>query len=155
MDPFLLKWVHIVSSTLLFGAALGSSIHYWLAHTTQEVRTIASVMRTVVAMDWWVVTTTGLIQPASGILLVQANGHSFSEPWLLVTYALYTIVSLIWFYVAWLQIRCRNMARAASTWDALPIEYHRSMQRWLWCAGTAFVLALVIFWLMVSKPALW
>lgn len=155
MDPFILKWVHIVSSTLLFGAALGSSIHCWLAHSSREVRTVATVMRTVVAVDWWVVTTTGFIQPASGILLVQAKGYSFLEPWLLVAYALYTIVSLLWFVVAWLQIKCRNMARAASSWDALPDDYHRYMRLWLWTAGPAFTSALIIFWLMVAKPDLW
>lgn len=155
MDPFLLKWVHIVSSTLLFGAALGSSIHCWRAHSTHEVRTVAAVMRTVVAVDWWVVTTTGFIQPASGFLLVHAKGYSFLEPWLIVVYALYMIVSLLWFVVAWLQIKCRNMARAASSWDALPDDYHRNMRLWLWTASAAFCSALVIFWLMVAKPELW
>lgn len=145
MDPFLLKWVHIVSSTLLFGAALGSSIHCWLAHSSREVRTVATVMRTVVAVDWWVVTTTGFIQPASGIFLVQAKGYSFVEPWLLVVYALYTIVSLLWFLVAWLQIKCRNMARAASSWDSLPDDYHRYMLWWLRSALPAFCSALIIF----------
>lgn len=155
MDPSLLKWVHIVSSTLLFGAALGSSIHCWLAHGSQHVRTVANVMRTVVAVDWWVVTTTGFIQPATGIWLVQAKGYSFSESWLLVVYALYTMLSLLWFYVAWLQIKCRNMARTASSWEALPDDYHRYMRQWFWCVVPAFASALVIFWLMVSKPQLW
>ena len=155
MDPFLLKWVHIVSSTLLFGAALGSSIHCWFAHTSREVRTVATVMRTVVAVDWWVVTTTGFIQPASGLLLVQAKGYSYLEPWLLVAYGLYTIVSLLWFWVAWLQIKCRNMARAAASWEALPDDYHRYMGQWLRAAASAFCCALVIFWLMVTKPPLW
>ena len=155
MDPFLLKWVHILSSTLLFGAALGSSIHCWRAHSSQEVRTVATVMRTVVAVDWWVVTTTGFIQPASGFLLVETKGYSFFEPWLIVVYVLYTLVSLLWFYVAWLQIKCRNMARAAASWDTLPDDYHQYMRRWLWTAGFAFSSALVIFWLMVAKPDLW
>lgn len=155
MDPFLLKWVHIVSSTLLFGAALGSSIHCWFAHSSQEVRTVATVMRTVVVVDWWVVTTTGIVQPVSGMFLVQAKGYSFLEPWLLVVYVLYTLVSVLWFVVAWLQIKCRNMARSASSWEALPEDYHRSMRLWLWLAGFAFFSALIIFWLMVTKPQIW
>ncbi len=155
MDPFFLTWVHIVSSTLLFGAALGSSIHCWIAHSSRQVRTIATVMRTVVGIDWWVVTTTGFIQPLSGILLVQAKGYSFLEPWLLVAYGLYTLVTLLWFVVAWLQIRCRNMARVAPTWEALPANYHRYMRLWLWTASPAFASALIIFWLMVTKPQLW
>ncbi len=116
---------------------------------------MATVMRTVVAVDWWVVTTTGFIQPATGLLLVQAKGYSYWEPWLLVTYGLYTFVSLLWFRVAWLQIRCRNMARTASSWEVLPDDYHRFMRQWLWAASLAFLCALVIFWLMVTKPQLW
>ncbi|MEM8686120.1 MAG: DUF2269 family protein, partial [Pseudomonadota bacterium] len=73
----------------------------------------------------------------------------------LVTYGLYTIVSLLWFWVAWLQIKCRNMARTAANWETLPDDYHRFMRHWLWAASSAFCCALVIFWLMVTKPPLW
>ncbi|MEM7426099.1 MAG: DUF2269 domain-containing protein [Pseudomonadota bacterium] len=155
MDPFVLKWVHIVSSTLLFGAALGSSLHCWVTHRSQEVRAIATVMRTVVLVDIWVVFTTGFIQPASGLLLVQQKGYSFWEPWLIVTYVLYTVVTVMWIIVGLLQIRCRDMARAAPSWDSLPDRYHNSMRLWAELVVPSFAIALVIFWLMVFKPDLW
>ncbi len=155
MDPSILKWVHVVSSTLLFGAALGSSIHCWATHRSREVRAIATVMRTVVIVDIWVVFTTGFIQPASGFLLVLEKGYSFWESWLLVTYLLYAIVTIMWIAVGFLQIRCRDMARAAPTWPDLPAAYHTSMRRWFQLAAPSFAIALVIFWLMVFKPDLW
>lgn len=151
----LLKWVHIVSSTLLFGAALGSSKYCWLTHKSQEVRAIATVLSTVVTVDWLVVTTTGFIQPASGLLLMQAKGYGLWEPWLVTAYVLYVIVTFLWFIVAWLQIQCRNMVRIASSWKALPDGYHANMRLWAQLATPTFALALVIFWLMVSKPQLW
>ena len=155
MDPFVLKWVHIISSTLLFGAALGSSLHCWAAHRSQEVRVAATVFRTVVLIDIWVVFTTGFIQPASGLLLVQQKGYSFWEPWLITTYALYAAVTVMWIVVAVLQIRCRDMARAAASWEALPAKYHDQMRRWFQLVVPSFLIALIIFWLMVFKPDLW
>lgn len=155
MDPFVLKWVHIISSTLLFGAALGSSLHCWAAHRSGEVRVLATVLRMVVLIDIWLVFTTGFIQPASGLLLVQQKGYSFWEPWLIVTYVLYAAVTVMWIVVAFLQIKCRDMARAASSWDALPARYHGHMRSWAWLVVPSFLIALIIFWLMVFKPELW
>ena len=63
-------------------------------------------------VDIWVVFTTGFIQPATGLLLVQQKGYTFWEPWLIVTYVLYFLVTVMWIAVGVVQIRCRDMARA-------------------------------------------
>ena len=105
---------------------------------------MATVMRTVVLVDIWVVFTTGFIQPASGLLLVQQTGYSFWESWLIITYVLYAAVTVMWIVVGLLQIKIRDTARAASSWDGLPETYHANMRLWGWLVVPSFALALNI-----------
>ena len=44
MDAYtLLKWVHILSSTVLFGFGAGTAFYFWMAHLNGDARTIAKV----------------------------------------------------------------------------------------------------------------
>jgi uncharacterized membrane protein len=48
----------------------------------------------------------------------------------------------------------RDMARAAAAADApLPPLYWRYLRRWVLLGIAAFVALVVVFWLMVAKPA--
>jgi uncharacterized membrane protein len=51
MDYLWLKWIHILSSTLLFGTGLGIAFFLWVAHLRGDARVIASTARTVVIAD--------------------------------------------------------------------------------------------------------
>jgi uncharacterized membrane protein len=49
MDGYvLLKYVHVISSTLLFGTGLGTAFHGWMAHRSGDRAAIAVVGRNVV-----------------------------------------------------------------------------------------------------------
>lgn len=89
MDTYLLvKWLHIVSSTVLFGFGAGTAWYLWNSHLTGDAALIAKVGRMVVKADWIFTGTSGVLQPVSGILLIKFAGYSLAEPWLLATYAL-------------------------------------------------------------------
>jgi hypothetical protein len=45
-------WVHILSSTLLFGTGLGTAFHGWMAQRSEDLRAIVVVSRNVVIADW-------------------------------------------------------------------------------------------------------
>jgi uncharacterized membrane protein len=49
----------------------------------------------------------------------------------------------------------RNLAEAAVAANApsLPPDYRRLSRIWLWLGWPAFLSVLVIFWLMIAKPA--
>jgi uncharacterized membrane protein len=68
--------------------------------------------------------------------------------------ALFCLAGLCWIPVVWLQIRMRDIARAAQR-DAVASlgERYRSYARvWFWLGIPAFAAVIVVFWLMVTKP---
>jgi uncharacterized membrane protein len=154
MDAYLLlKWVHILSATVLFGTGLGTAAHLWLAHRSRSVPAIAVAAGSTVRADWWFTLTSGLVQPASGAALIWLGGHDPFAPWLTVGYALYAIAGSCWFIVVALQIRARDLAREAlASGQPLPQAYFMAMHVWFALGWPAFLALLAVFWLMVAKP---
>jgi len=53
VDSYLwLKWLHVLSSTVLFGTGIGTAFQMGFAHRRGDVRAIAVVARNVVLADW-------------------------------------------------------------------------------------------------------
>jgi uncharacterized membrane protein len=154
MDPYLaLKWLHILSSTVLFGTGIGTAFQMVWAMRTGRVETIHSVASGVVMADWLFTTPAGVIQPATGIALALMAGWSLAEPWLLATYAAYVLAFLCWAPVVHLQIRIRDLAgRALAEGAPLPAEAWRLYRIWFALGWPAFAALVAVFWLMVSKP---
>lgn len=157
MDGYLLiKWLHIVSSTVLFGFGAGTAWYLWNAHLTRDAALIAKVGRMVVKADWIFTGSSGLVQPLSGVALIRLAGYSLVEPWLLLAYGLYALAFACWVPVVWLQIRAQRLAQhAADTGEELGADYKRTMRLWFALGWPAFIGLTGVFWLMVAKPALW
>jgi uncharacterized membrane protein len=157
MDAYtLLKWVHILSSTVLFGFGAGTAWYFFMAHLSRDARTIARVGSMVVTADWIFTGTSGVVQPVSGVLLAREAGFDLGASWLVVTYALYLVAFACWVPVVWLQIRARDLAVIAERdGTPLPAEYFRVMRWWFALGWPAFLGLTGVFWLMVAKPTLW
>jgi uncharacterized membrane protein len=157
MDLYLfIKWVHILSSTILFGFGAGTAWYLWNAHLTRDPATIASVGRMVVRADWIFTGTSGIIQPVSGLALIHLTGYALTESWLVVSYFLYLIAFACWAPVVWLQIKVQRMAEVAiKTDEPLAPEYRRTIWLWFALGWPAFLSLLAVFWLMIAKPTLW
>ncbi|MCW5604617.1 MAG: DUF2269 domain-containing protein [Burkholderiales bacterium] len=148
------KWLHILSATILFGTGIGTALHMWLTHLGGDPRAIASTARNVVRVDWVFTVTSGVVQPVTGIVLVMMRGFDPMSPWLLWTYLLYALAFACWARVVWLQIRVRDIAETAvASGEPLPESYFRHMRQWFWLGWPAFISLVVVFWLMVAKPA--
>jgi len=156
-DPYLwLKWLHVVSATILFGTGLGTALHMWLAHLRRDPRAIAVVARNVVLVDWLFTATSGVVQPLSGIGLVSLGAAGLFESWLVASYLLYAVAAMCWIPVVRLQTRVRDIAAASVDGETpLPPEYDRCMRAWFWLGWPAFVSLLGVFALMVMRPSLW
>jgi uncharacterized membrane protein len=157
MEMYLLvKWLHIVSSTVLFGFGAGTAWYLWNAHLTGDAALIAKVGRMVVRADWIFTGTSGVVQPLSGVMLIKLAGYSLIEPWLLAAYALYLLAFSCWVPVVWLQIRAQRLAQQAAESGAEPgADYRHTMHLWFALGWPAFIALTAVFWLMVAKPALW
>jgi len=155
MDYEILKWLHILSSTLLFGTGLGSAFYKWCADRSGNLQAIAHTNRIVVIADWIFTTPTVIIQPVTGLLLVNTMGISLTEPWLLATYTLYAIAGGCWLPVVWLQIRMRDLSLQAIQKNThLDDTYHRQARLWFWLGMPAFTAMVIIYFLMVFKPTI-
>lgn len=157
MDPYLLaRWLHILSSTVLFGTGIGTAFQMVWAMRTGKVETVHSVASGVVWADWLFTTPAGIVQPLTGLWLIYIAGYSLAEPWLLATYALYVLAFICWAPVVHLQIRIRDLAgEALANGEALPHEAIRLYRTWFALGWPAFGALMVAFWLMVSRPVLW
>ena len=150
------KWVHVVSSTILFGFGAGTAWYFWNAHLTGDPAIIARVGRMVVKADWIFTGTSGIVQPVSGVLLVHLAGYSLLEPWLLLTYGLYLLAIMCWLPVVWLQIKAQRLAQSAlENGEPLGVSYRRAMWLWFALGWPAFLGLVGVFWLMVARPAFW
>jgi uncharacterized membrane protein len=152
MDYLLIKWIHVLSSTLLFGTGLGSAFYLFFTNRTRNVQAIAVVSRQVVIADWLFTTPTAIIQPLSGFYLVHLAGFSWRSPWILWSIILYIVAGACWLPVVSIQIRMARIAKtAALEQSALPTRYWRLHRLWTALGVPAFIAFIGIFYLMVSK----
>ncbi|HEX9856835.1 MAG TPA: DUF2269 domain-containing protein [Paracoccaceae bacterium] len=154
MDPYLLaKWLHILSSTVLFGTGIGTAFQMVQAMRTGRVETIHSVASGVVLADWVFTAPAGVLQPLTGFWLVWLTGSSPLEPWLLLTYAAYVLALACWLPVVVLQIRIRDLAAVAlAQGQPLPRKVRQLYRLWFALGWPAFGALVGVFWLMIFKP---
>ena len=156
MDYLVLKWVHILSSTLLFGAGVGSAFHLFASSLRRRIGGVASSTRNVVLADWLLTTPSAIVQPVTGIALVHKLALPYSTPWVAWSLGLYAVAMACWLPVVALQIRMRKLAEAAERSGApLPAAYDRMFHWWTGLGLGAFFVFLLIFWLMVAKALPW
>ncbi len=154
MDYVVVKFLHILSSTFLFGTGVGTAFYLLFISRTRDPRTVAAVARLVVIADWIFTTTTIIFQPASGLYLAHRLGVPLTTPWLYWSIVLFVIAALCWLPVVWLQMRLRDMAQAAAeAGQPLPLRYDGYLGIWAALGVPALFSFLVIFYLMTAKPA--
>jgi uncharacterized membrane protein len=155
MTYLVVKWLHILSSTVLFGTGLGSAFYMFVASRTRDVPVIAVVVRYVVIADWAFTTPAVILQPLTGLWLVHLAGFELASPWLILSMGLYLLAGAAWLPVVWMQIRMREMAATAvRDGAALPATYWRYLNAWVALGAVAFSALVVVFYLMVAKPTL-
>ena len=154
MEYLIVKWLHIVSSTLLFGTGIGSAFYLLFTSLSRDVRAIAVVSRHVVRADWLFTATTVVFQPLSGFYLAHLAGYPLSSRWIVWSVVLYLVAGACWLPVVWLQMRMRDMAQASARDGlGLPALYWRYLRIWTALGVPAFFALIVVFYLMTAKPA--
>ena len=153
MDYLIVKCLHILSSTFLFGTGIGSAFYMLFTSISGDVRAIAVVSRHVVLADWLFTATTVVIQPITGLYMMQLAGIPLSSAWIAWSFGLYVVAGACWLPVVWMQIRMRDMAQlAVRDGTALPALYWRYLRIWILLGIPAFIALVIVFWLMVTKP---
>lgn len=154
MEYTVIKWLHILSSTLLFGTGIGSAWYLLFASISRDTRAVAVVCRNVVRADWLFTATTMVIQPATGYYLAHLAGYPLNSRWIVWSLWLYLLAGACWLPVVWLQMRLRDVAAAAdAAGRPLPPCYWRYFRCWVALGIPAFFAFVAVFYLMVAKPA--
>ena len=154
MEYLIVKWLHVLSSTVLFGTGLGSAFYMFFTNRSGDVKAIAIVCRRVVWADWLFTTPTAILQPLTGFYLMHLAGMPFTLTWIGWSLALFVLAGACWLPVVWIQIRMAGMAeRAAGDGAALPPLFWRYHRLWTALGFPAFIAFIAIFYLMVVKPA--
>lgn len=149
----LLRIVHVLGATVLFGTGAGIAFFMLMAHRSRDPHLIAHVAGTVVVADTIFTATAVVLQPVTGAWLAHEIGWSLAEGWIVLSLALYVVTGLFWLPVVAIQIRLRDLARAAARDDvALPKRYFQLYRIWFACGFPAFFSVIAIFWLMLQKP---
>ena len=157
MDWYLLaRWLHVIGACVLLGTGAGIAFFMVMAHRSREAALVAHVAGTVVIADALFTATAVIAQPVTGLWLAALAGWPLSTPWIVASLVLDVVTGAFWLPVVWMQLRMRNLARAAAiAGEKLPDAYHRLYRLWFAFGFPAFAAVLAIVWLMLARPALW
>jgi len=156
MDAFLLiKWLHVTGATVLLGAGAAIAFFMLMANRTKDPALIAHVAGTVVLADLLFTASAVVVQPLTGLALAGFDRQPLLHGWIGLSLILYLVAGAFWLPVVFIQLRMRDLARAAAAQGApLPAQYHRLYRVWFAFGFPAFAAVLGIIWLMVAKPSL-
>jgi uncharacterized membrane protein len=151
----LARWMHVIGAAVLLGTGSGIAFFMLMAHRTKDAALIAHVAQTVVVADVLFTASAVIVQPLTGIWLASQIGWPLTTPWILWSVGLYVFIGCFWLPVVRMQMRMRDLARAAAESAVpLPPAYFRLYRLWFACGIPAFAAMLAIIWLMLERPSL-
>jgi uncharacterized membrane protein len=147
----ILKYIHILSAI----AALGVNLTYavWFARARNKPETLSFTLQTIKIIDDWIATPAYVLLLPSGWWLTSLAGWPLTTPWILSSLILYTVLSIIGLGIYTPTLN-KQIVIAESLGPDAP-EYKRVSQSSNTTSTGLNLLALVIIFLMVAKPALW
>ena len=147
----LTKIVHIMGTVLIFGTGLGTAFFLLMAYNSRDIDAIRVTARHVVIADWLFTAPAVVLQPVTGALLMEQLERRYDSIWFAVVVALYALAVACWIAVLFVQYRLRDLAREATSYEALPSAFHRLMRTWIALGIPAFTAVLLIVVLMVTN----
>lgn len=149
---FTLKTLHILGAAVLFGTGLGIAFFMYVSRFAENLHQKYYAARFTVMADFIFTLPAVILQPITGFFLVLDGGFDVMETWLVYSYLLYMLIGLCWIPVVFLQVRLRDMLKAAlENGTALSADYAKLFRIWFLLGWPAFAGAIAIFYLMVAK----
>jgi uncharacterized membrane protein len=151
-----LRYLHVLGAIVILGTGAGIAFFMLMADRSRDAAFIARTASVVVLADMIFTATAIVLQPITGYLLLRQTGAGLGESWVAASLVLFAIAGAFWLPVVWMQIRMRDLARAAVAEQApLPNAYHRLFRLWLAFGFPGFGAVMLIVWLMIARPVLW
>lgn len=151
----IIKTIHVISATILFGTGIGIAFFFFLPHLRQnDVTARLAAAKMTVTADFLFTLPAVIAQPLTGAWLVWKGGFDWADYWLVMTYALYVVAGLCWVPVVLIQIRLKQMLEAQAVGTTIDQRAYERLFHWWFILGwPAFGGLVFIFFLMVAKPA--
>ena len=150
---FLVKTLHIVSATILFGTGIGIANFMFFGQRSDSAQERAYAARMTVKADLLFTLPSVIVQPASGAWLIWQGGFRWDDYWLMLTYGLYLLAGACWMPVVVIQMRMKAMLEAKLRGEGFDgRRYERLFRIWFALGWPAFGCLILVFWLMVTKP---
>lgn len=150
MSYEMLIFIHISSVVLLLGVGGGSAFYKFMSDRSGNLEVIVHTNKMVVLADWLFTTPSAIIQPISGLMLMNLMNISFTEPWLLASIILYAFAGILWLVAVYLQLLMKKMALEAKVQNIFLDEaYFKLVKYWIVLGFFSFVAMAGIFVLMV------
>jgi len=152
MNYHLLIAIHLVSVILLLGVGGGSAFYKFMADRSGNLEVIVHTNKMVVLADWLFTTPSVILQPLTGVMLMQLLNISFWTPWLLTAIVLYIFAGVLWLIAVYLQLRMKKMALLAQKNEkVLGKDYFTLVNYWIYLGVFSFFSMGGVFGLMVFK----
>ena len=152
MSYNLLLFLHIASLILLLGVGGGSTFYKFMSDKSENLEVIVHTNKMVVLADWFFTTPSAILQPLTGMMLMNYLNLSWKTPWLLASMVLYIFAGILWLVAVYLQICMKNMALLAHKEEKqLGQEYFKLVNYWIALGVFSFLAMAGIFVLMVFK----
>lgn len=149
----IIRTLHILSSTILFGTGIGIAFFMFRSHFTNDIHEKLYAARGTVLADYIFTFPAVIVQPATGAWLAWQGSFDWMELWLVMTYVIYIIAGACWLPVVWIQIELKKMLiRSVADGTELPARYYRLFKIWFILGWPAFIGLVAVFFLMVLKP---
>jgi uncharacterized membrane protein len=150
---FIIRTLHIISSTILFGTGIGIAFFMFRSYFTDNIHEKLYAARNTVLADYYFTLPAVILQPATGFWLVWQGGFYWMDFWLMATYGIYILSGLCWLPVVWIQIQLKNMlVQAVESGAPLPPRYNHLFKIWFMLGWPAFIGLVIVFFLMAFKP---
>jgi uncharacterized membrane protein len=147
-----LIFVHITSLILLLGVGGGSAFYKFMADRSGNIEVIVHTNKMVVLADWIFTIPSALLQPLTGVMLMNLLNISFWTPWLFGSIILYAFAGLLWLIAVYLQICMKRMAvKVQKEKGFLGENYFKLVKYWTVLGIFSFLAMAGILVLMVFK----
>lgn len=147
----LLKYLHVLAAI----AALGTNLTYtlWLTRARKNPAALPFTLRMVKTIDGWIATPAYVLLFPTGWWLTSLAGWSLTTPWILTSLSLYALLSVVGLGVYTPTLNKQILLTESHPPDSP--EYRQISFRLNTTGAALNMLALIIIYLMVAKPALW
>ncbi len=144
--------IHLLSVVVLLGIGGGSAFYKFMADRSKNVDVIVHTNRLVVLADWIFTTPAIIMQPLSGLWLMESTGYTLESMWLSMSIALYAFSTALWLVAVYLQMRMKTLSiQAQKENKKLDKRYTKLVRYWIGLGVFSALAMGIVFYLMVLK----